>query len=756
MNKQQNMRQALKMMQATGVANWTTEELKAIDKKILHKMARSNGDATVGIPEEIKKQMKAKGFSDLDRKHAMEMLETSEEKSTAHSRPEAFLNTNGGRMHYKPDTVVYTALSGEVKERANSPIPAEFGEAEARSNVIQVAALCSQFVSVQAGEWKSSVNLVPYVTHFKGTELNTAALPMLTTKICVILNEDNVWDTLPLVIRAGVTGIAAMVFVRQALNRCSRSSYDVLNTSIVCDLFRVFQKVGQQWIRVMKDKKTPLLPDSMYEVADCDDETFEVLQDSYPGCYRYLGGELITPYMPEADGTLSSALRAAQRMRELQGPSDSTTAILAGMRGYSGLTDEFGKRVQSCVSIVLYLWSLGRKVDLQLLTVGDISIFQSSFTYWRSIITNKEKPLAHWNSELACDLIYLLPGVEDMQKIPQAYRSFIRDYPRDDAVSVHWTKVQLPTAEEKKKVIDYDKSSELIVPRYAHPRDFVAFTTIFGAIPFPQDPLTARRVQQSLCPLDWYQRPDSKKVTDLYVYKHSNCSGFRGILSTIADLHLVGHGYPLMPDLPGRDLTRETLHFISLERVATESAWYEEVCEDASLQAVSFMAPRTRYSPISNLLRMSKNALVVNRATLDAETGSLVGNFAAVKNRTVVGANVSDWGKRKAQPGEKPEPLPANKALVGFQMQKASKTNFQGAPSSSSQTTKAVSEEEEDEDEDEDNEDDDDGDDFPDQIEEEEIVDLDGPKDDEKDQDQGYDREASTRGVRKLRAKKDD
>lgn len=35
-----------------------------------------------------------------------------------------------------------------------------------------------------------------------------------------------------------------------------------------------------------------------------------------------------------------------------------------------------------------------------------------------------------------------------------------------------------------------------------------------------------------------------------------------------------------------------------------------------------------------------------------------MGNFAAIKNRTVVGAMVSDWGARKPTQGSKPDPLP--------------------------------------------------------------------------------------------------
>jgi len=683
------MRQALKMMEASGKANWTTEELKAIDKKVLRKMAGSNGIATPGIPEEIKQQMKEKGFSNLDQKHALEMLEMSEEKSTAHSRPESYLQTNGGRMHYTPDVVVYRSLSGEVKERANSPIPAEFGETETRDNVVQVTALVSQFVTVSSGNWVSAVNLVPYVTHFKGTEFNTAALPGLISKVTVILNMDNVWQTLTTVARAGMTGIAAIVFIRQALNRAPDSAYDVLNTSIVCDLFRIFQNHGGKWTRIMRGPGEPLLPDSMFEEAECDDETFDLLKDSYPGCYRYKGGQRVVPYMPKQDGTLGGALKACQRLREIQGGNDSTTAILAGMKDYSGLTDEFGKRIQACMSVILSLWALGRKVDLQLLTVGDITMLQSSIHYWRSIIQSKDKPLEGWDNKLPCDLVYLLPGVEDLQKIPQSYRQYVRDNPRDDAVSVHWTKTQIPTGEEKKKVVDYDKSSELVVPRYAHSRDFVAFTTIFGAIPFPQDKNAVRRTLQSISKIDFFRRPDSKVMTELFVYRFSNASSFRGILSTIKDLQLVGHGFPLLRDKDGnlsptqRDKTKETLHFIDLERVSTERAWYDRVNEDCSLQVSTFMAPRTRYSPISNLPRMSKNALIVNRATMDTETGALVGNFVAVRNRAVAGVEVTGWGKRKPHSGSKPELLPEPvKKLVAFK-----KEQVKELPKSSTSST---------------------------------------------------------------------
>lgn len=732
-NKHTTFKQALKMMEATGKANWTTEELKAIDKKVLRKMAGSNGIATPGIPEEIRQQMKEKGFSNLDQKHALEMLEMSEEKSTAHSRPESYLQTNGGRMHYTPEVVVYRPLSGEVKERANSPIPAEFGELENRDNVVQVTALVSQFVTVSAGAWVSAVNLVSYVTHFKGTELNTAALPGLISRVTILLNMDNVWQTLTTVARASMTGIAAMVFIRQALNRAPDSAYDVLNTSIVCDLFRIFQNHGGKWTRIMKTATEPLLPDTMFEEADCDDETFDMLKDSYPGCYRYKGGERIIPYMPKQDGTLGGALKAGQRLREIQGGNDSATAILAGMKDYSGLTDEFGKRIQACLAVILSLWSMGRKVDLQLLTVGDITIFQSSIHYWRVMLQNKDKPLDGWDPTLPCDLIYLLPGVEDMQKIPQSYREYVRDNPRDDAVSVHWTKTQIPTGEEKKKVVDYDKSSELVVPRYAHSRDFVAFTTIFGAVPFPQDKVTVRRIIQSVSKVDFFKKPTAAHPTALHVYRFSNASSFRGILSTIPDLKLVGHGFPLVKGTMKRDKTKETLHFIDLEEVKSERAWYDRVNEDCSVQVSTFMAPKTRYSPISNLPRMSKNALIVNRATLDAETGNLVGNFVAVRNRAVAGVAVSGWGKRKPR-------YDAYNAKEPMVSQPLPNSSSSSSSSSSTSTTKYEEPN------------------TPDQVEEEEIYDVFAPAEtveqelEKKDQEEQDD----DRGVRRKPTEVDD
>jgi len=228
-----------------------------------------------------------------------------------------------------------------------------------------------------------------------------------------------------------------------------------------------------------------------------------------------------------------------------------------------------------------------------------------------------------------------MPGVGDLANVPSGLRTMALDTCRDDAVSVHFTSNNLPTSEEAGKMVDYDKKSEMIVPRYAHTRDFVAYTAVYGGIPFPHDPAVKRRNETSVAKMDFYTKP-------VHVYRFSNTAGFRGILSTVPDFHLVGFGYPLVA--PGkRDLSKESLHYITLEKIGTEKDWYKLVAGDCGRQAVAWMAPITRYSPISNLPKMSKNAVMVMRAMVDLEEGVLIGNFAHVKNRTIVGKVVSDW-----------------------------------------------------------------------------------------------------------------
>jgi len=123
--------------------------------------------------------------------------------------------------------------------------------------------------------------------------------------------------------------------------------------------------------------------------------------------------------------------------------------------------------------------------------------------------------------------------------------------------------------------------------------------------------------------------------------------------STISDLHLAGFGFPLLPQTtsraPLRDLTQETLHLFSLKRIMTQMDWYTLVSIDACKQMVSWLAPISRYSPISNLPRMTKMAATLSRQIVESEAGELIANIPMPLSSKVkpVGEVFNGWSSIK-------------------------------------------------------------------------------------------------------------
>jgi len=135
-----------------------------------------------------------------------------------------------------------------------------------------------------------------------------------------------------------------------------------------------------------------------------------------------------------------------------------------------------------------------------------------------------------------------------------------------------------------------------------------------------------------------------------YVYRFGTGSGFRGVLSSIPQLNLVGFGF--RPTSTGWDLSRLVLHDIALPLVKTQKEWMKQVCKDCKMQAITFLTPVTRYSGISNLIVQSKVAAVLKLTMIEGEAGALYGNSVV---RTV-GKSIKDQVVSFEDEGEQPQP----------------------------------------------------------------------------------------------------
>jgi len=330
---------------------------------------------------------------------------------------------------------------------------------------------------------------------------------------------------------------------------------------------------------------------------------------------------------PEHTGDMKSTMEVISRAREVQGPSNSTTAILAQMRGYSGLTDAFGKRVQWVLGVTLGLWAKGRKVNIRLDTVGDVVILVSSLNFWKKKIMQEGPP--EFGKDPQCYYRFILSKDMDIANVNVKYHEFVLPKIEEDAVIVYHHSAALPTSPKKGVPVDYDTSSEKLVSVSFYENDFVMFTPIYGACPFPKDQNVLRQVQAKMTQQIWW--PFTPRV-----FGFGSAAFFQGVLTNMDTVTLVGHGYkPMLKDgkiVPGKfNESVETWVFLEQERYQTQEDWYGKVVSDAKAQTISWLNPLSRYCAISNLSYVSKAGVTLSLSQVVGEQGDLIGNVLSVK-----------------------------------------------------------------------------------------------------------------------------
>lgn len=630
-------------------ANFTEEELLAMGAKNLKLIAGYNGRATP-LPDHIRKDIETRGWREANATLALKLLTSSAAKSKLHIRPDDHLRTNGGSIYYTPKEVKYQALNGDVQIRANSAIPANFGQAEARSNVQAVAAAIGQIVKNNQGEWQSAVSPIVWSKVFNEQALSVGGMAMVAKIGCTILAADTVWKLMSQIDKNAVTGNEMLAFVRSALDRCDPVAYDLINTALVVDGLGAFAKRGSDWVRVEVGGK-PKIPETCYERKRASFESKKALQDKYPGVFWYLGGYAPKVSLPPYDGELKSVILAGQRLREVQGPDDCVTSILTNMRDYSGLTDEYGKRIQFILAATIFAWSKRRQVDIQLYSIGDHMKLVSSLNFWRRMIIDsavaggKKFPYGFYNSKGEavpsekdfCNVQFLLPRQLDLPNVHSSLLSTVTDSPRSGSVVIFYNNATLPTSGTQGTAVDYDASSVKLVPSIFLGNDYICYSPIYGCAPWMHnDAKVARaRAHSTVTLASW--------PIDPFVYQFGNSSQFRGIMTTLKDFYLMGWGFRSLGGGKWDMIGDPTLVPVYLTLIPTQEKWYHQVYRDVVLQVVGWLRPVSRYSPISNLPYMSKVGVVLMLSKVEGDDGVLIGNVTRVESREATGVRIRVW-----------------------------------------------------------------------------------------------------------------
>jgi hypothetical protein len=185
--------------------NYTDEELRALDRKLLALVATYNGIAVKASPALISLLTQKKVLV-ADSLAANRILHSFDYRTTVHVRPESFVNTHGGHTEFGPNTVMHKNLSGKTIQRDNLPLPLPFAIERTYDNLVEVAALCAQIVKNDQGVWVSSVNTVSWQkVYVQG--VNAVGMQMVAAKVADILSQNAMWKAMTSIQHNAVQGI---------------------------------------------------------------------------------------------------------------------------------------------------------------------------------------------------------------------------------------------------------------------------------------------------------------------------------------------------------------------------------------------------------------------------------------------------------------------------------------------------------------------------------------------------------------------
>jgi len=615
------------MLKVAITRNYPDDELKAMDKQMLTQIAGYNGVATKASPQ-WQMMMTKRTITRADSDMAARVLYSAEYKSISHIRPDAYVQTHGGFTRYTSTQAVLTETGGKQHVRENSPLPLPFGRRPIYPNVQPVAALCAQIVKNVSGEWQSAIDTPAWLKTYK-TAVNPVGMQSVAHLVVLALSNSPMWKNLDSVYRNSIQGPEMLSFVVTVLNALPELEYWLINCTIVFSGLRAMERNSDgDWDYVLNAAGQRVVTDATYQFVEVSSqEVRAALLPRFPAIVQYTGKLVVTVNFPENDGSFDSARASQARLREVQGSDNSCTSMLAAMRGYSGLTDAFGRRVQFLTSAVLSVWRLRRSVALQLNTVGDLSILVSSLNAWRRLIVSGDPKIQGLfpsssvddAKKYGCEVRYLLPSASSKKNIPSVMYPQIVNRVEPGWVFVGFDEGTLPTSSKKGVKPDYDAYSQTLVPDTVGSEDYVLYSMVFGDYVFLNDQDVRRRRDNSLlCKIE-------VKYKSPFVYRFGVSSGFRGILSSLPNFMLTGYGHIL--NSHGQfDKTKEELHVIKVPLVKTMVEWYKFVSDDCALQSFMFFCPVVRYSGISNLIAQSKEAAVMQLRIVPMEEGLSIPN----------------------------------------------------------------------------------------------------------------------------------
>lgn len=603
-------------------------------------LGTANGISNPAKMEKVIKFLENFEMTSADKVFVLQHANDSGFSEKAFTHTVSYMNSHGGNQQVLEKTVKFVSVTGEEMTRPNTVIPMPFDVPPKRPLVQRLAVIIGTFTKVSQGKVIAYCNMKELLKAWKGTTFRPAGIPILQNCFIDIAKHDAAFQ-LRLQAKSAVSEDEYLVLIPQILNRCPMNDFIAINEIVVYQLFEFFSsrvapdgvveykrktvllpaKSGEKAKRVplIPEKNLAKLTDVFVNLTPVQASEFERIRVEIGVPTLYFIRDYIDPSHTFQDvvGTMDAVVKGFQLGNLLRGSEGIATSRLYEQLGFSGLSDDFEKRV--CLTLAMTLGAHAQIralqetpiMDVQLSSVGEAAIMHNSLSI-------------HLPGDKMWRLI--LPEAGDFPKVHPGLHSRCLGRSRVEACYVRVSSLEFQT---QPTMGDYRVKCNQDLPSHG-PKYFVLHTPVYG--PYWWQTEKSAEMEKAELSLGSSNSfiPVSPPPKPLTVYRYGSSARLKAIVTDLPALDLIG--------IKDRMFTT-----IVLQKMVNEETWYKQILTSMADKNSYFVNPYAHFNPISNLPVASKTSVIFSRVTLVANEDYLSGDVTHFQVEAEDDSDEGEW-----------------------------------------------------------------------------------------------------------------
>jgi len=555
-------------------AIWTQDQLLLFTSKQLKQLHAYDPEIGGTIDAEAKRFFDAHPPNGADRRLAYELSNKKRSGTILlASAVEESAWQSGTRVVFTEETMSAIRPTGDVVDFHNCAIPCVH-DSRARIGLYQLVGILSTFF-----KYNGSSRKIEMVTQMQAIEdawgvpasvLKPSSLIQLKQMFVTFIDTVPKWKGLTHDQRAALTSARWIVWLMELFDTCAWVDYIAFHSFIAYDLLKAYrvaggrtkkyvpimvkdgagvdhQMVPSESLVVLTSTREATLPDSAkagsLEVRAVMKRDPIIVKGPLPTIHQFVDYK---------KPTLEKATKAYSAGMILRGGDGSGLNVISSAIGFSGMPTPLVRHQILLTSAAGFLMGKVRNLDIYCPSIGVIPLLHASLVGLRAM-----KPTS-------CDWKYIT-SYTDSSKVDKDYKDYVETSYRSGSHRLWVSDKVFPSKADTAALLLC--SGDHLNQVAGDGSKFTYYGPLFGQEPWRQG---------------------------RYVYRHGLPSGFKGFCSTFDSFALQGMKYE------GDD--RFVSVMVNLDRIVSDSGWYECVIRANVNRNAAFLRMGRRYSPISNVI----------------------------------------------------------------------------------------------------------------------------------------------------------